>query len=82
VSGPGAGDTQSPIGWVTSDTTIGNNVDAYLDRDNNNAADENGRPISSMRNRQHDRPAGRRDRRRHERWHSRTLQGGAASPSR
>ena len=39
VSGPG--------GWVFSNTTTGNNVDAYLDRDNNNAADSNGRPVSS-----------------------------------
>ena len=50
VSGPGAGNTESPIGWVSSNTTIGNNVDAYLDRDNNNAADTNGRPISSTQN--------------------------------
>lgn len=51
VSGPGTGgNAQSPNGWVTNDTTIGNNVDAYLDRDNNNAADTNGRPISSTRN--------------------------------
>ena len=28
----------SPLGWVTTNTTIGNNVDAYLDRDNNNVA--------------------------------------------
>jgi len=48
VFGPGSGGTtESPAGWVTSDRTIGNNVDAYLDRDNNNAADANGRPISS-----------------------------------
>lgn len=47
VSGAGAGNAESPIGWVFSDTTIGNNVDAYLDRDNNNAADPNGRPVSS-----------------------------------
>jgi extracellular elastinolytic metalloproteinase len=47
VSGPGAGNTESPSGWVTTNTTIGNNVDAYLDRDNNNAADANSRPISS-----------------------------------
>ena len=47
VSGPGTGNTESPIGWVTNNTTIGNNVDAYLDRDNNNAADSNGRPVSS-----------------------------------
>jgi extracellular elastinolytic metalloproteinase len=49
VSGPGAGNTQSPSGWVTNNTTIGNNVDAYLDRDNNNAADTNGRPVSSTK---------------------------------
>lgn len=50
VAGPGTGNEFSPIGWVSSDTTIGNNVDAYLDRDNNNAADTNGRPISSTQN--------------------------------
>ena len=50
VSGPGAGNAQSPAGWVTNNTTIGNNVDAYLDRDNNNAADTNGRPVSSTKN--------------------------------
>lgn len=49
VSGPGAGNTQSPIGWVTNNTTIGNNVDAYLDRDNNNAADSGGRPVSATK---------------------------------
>ncbi len=49
VSGPGTGSIYSPIGWVTSNTTIGNNVDAYLDRDNNNAADTNGRPTSATR---------------------------------
>ena len=48
VSGPGSGgNVESPLGWVTLDRTIGNNVDAYLDRDNNNAADSNGRPVSS-----------------------------------
>jgi extracellular elastinolytic metalloproteinase len=46
VEGPGAGNGQSCYGWVTGNTTIGNNVDAYLDRDNNNAPDANGRPIS------------------------------------
>ena len=50
VNGPGAGNAQSPIGWVTNNTTIGNNVDAYLDRDNNNAADANGRPVSATKN--------------------------------
>ncbi|HEX6086283.1 MAG TPA: M36 family metallopeptidase [Thermoanaerobaculia bacterium] len=49
VSGPGAGNLQSPAGWVTNNTTIGNNVDAYLDRDNNNAADTGGRPTSSTK---------------------------------
>ncbi len=49
VSGPGAGNAQSPAGWVTNNTTIGNNVDAYLDRDNNNAADAGGRPVSATK---------------------------------
>lgn len=48
VAGPGAGNAESPAGWVSGNTTIGNNVDAYLDRDNNNAADAtNARPTSS-----------------------------------
>lgn len=48
VSGPGsAGTTESPSGWVASNTTVGNNVDAYLDRDNNNGADAGGRPVSA-----------------------------------
>jgi extracellular elastinolytic metalloproteinase len=34
----------SQLGWVTTNTTIGNNVDAYLDRDANNSADANSRP--------------------------------------
>ena len=35
----------SPLGWLGgSNTTTGNNVDAYLDRDNNDAADNDGRP--------------------------------------
>ncbi len=50
VNGPGSGNTESPIGWVSTNTTIGNNVSAYLDRDNNNAADANGRPISDTQN--------------------------------
>jgi extracellular elastinolytic metalloproteinase len=50
VSGPGTGNAESPAGWVTNNTTIGNNVDAYLDRDNNNAADAtNARPVSSTK---------------------------------
>jgi hypothetical protein len=47
VSGPSSGNLESPSGWVFSNTTTGNNVDAYLDRDNNNAPDVNGRPVSS-----------------------------------
>ena len=35
----------SPNGWVSSNTTIGNNVDAYFDRDNNNAADATAAPM-------------------------------------
>jgi extracellular elastinolytic metalloproteinase len=50
VTGPGTGNAQSPSGWVTNNTTIGNNVDAYFDRDANNVADTNGRPVASDRN--------------------------------
>jgi extracellular elastinolytic metalloproteinase len=39
-----------PPSWVFDNTTTGNNVDAYLDRDNNNAADADGRPVSATRN--------------------------------
>jgi hypothetical protein len=46
VSGPGAGNAQSPSGWLSgTQSTIliqGNNVRAYLDRDNNNAPDAGG----------------------------------------
>ncbi len=46
VSGPGAGNTQSPSGWLagTQSTILvqGNNARAYLDRDNNNAPDAGG----------------------------------------
>jgi hypothetical protein len=49
IDGPGGGNSESPSGWVTNNTTIGNNVDAYLDRDANNAADANGRPVSATR---------------------------------
>jgi len=47
VAGPGASSAESPSGWVAGNTTTGNNVDAYLDRDNNNAPDANGRPVSA-----------------------------------
>ena len=48
VSGPAAsGAGPSPNGWLGSNTTtIGNNVDAYLDRNNDNAADAGGRPTT------------------------------------
>lgn len=46
VSGPGAGNAQSPAGWLSgAQSTVliqGNNVRAYLDRDNNNAPDAGG----------------------------------------
>jgi hypothetical protein len=47
VAGPGAGNAQSPSGWLGTgaQTTVninGNNVSAYLDRDNNNAPDAGG----------------------------------------
>ncbi|MFN0024443.1 MAG: M36 family metallopeptidase [Parvularculaceae bacterium] len=50
VSGPGAGNAQSPSGWLSgTQSTIlnqGNNVRAYLDRDNNNAPDAGGVAIT------------------------------------
>jgi extracellular elastinolytic metalloproteinase len=46
VSGPGAGNTESPNGWVWKNTTSGNNVDAYLDRDANDVPDTGSRPLS------------------------------------
>ncbi len=46
VSGPGAGNAQSPNGWLSGTQSSiliqGNNVRAYLDRDNNNAPDAGG----------------------------------------
>lgn len=52
VNGPGAGNAQSAIGWLGTgaQTTLnisGNNVRAYLDRDNNNAADAGGTAITN-----------------------------------
>lgn len=47
VNGPGTGNAESPNGWVFSNTTTGNNVDAYLDRDANNAPDTGSRPVSA-----------------------------------
>ena len=50
VAGPGAGNPQSPAGWLAGraekDTNIsGNNVSAYLDTDTNNRADAGGTRI-------------------------------------
>ncbi len=46
VNGPGAGNAQSPQGWLsgTQSTVLiqGNNVRSYLDRDNNNSPDAGG----------------------------------------
>ncbi len=51
VNGPGAGNTQSPSGWLAGSqaTThiVGNNTDTYLDTDNNNAADTGGTAVTS-----------------------------------
>ena len=44
VSAP-ADPAASPLGWLTGSATTGNNVDAYLDRDNNDIPDSpDGRP--------------------------------------
>jgi len=51
VAGPGNGNAQSPNGWLEgSQRTIeiqGNNVRAYLDRNNNNAPDSGGRTVTN-----------------------------------
>ena len=52
VNGPGAGNAQSPSGWLGAgtQTTVniqGNNVKAYLDTDANNAADAGGTAVTS-----------------------------------
>jgi len=51
TAGPGAGNTQSPQGWLSGNqTTInihGNNVSAYLDRDANNTPDAGGTAVTS-----------------------------------
>jgi hypothetical protein len=50
VSGPGAGNTESPSGWLSgSQSTVnisGNNVHAYLDTDNNGSPDAGGSAVS------------------------------------
>jgi extracellular elastinolytic metalloproteinase len=51
VAGPGGGNAQSPIGWLAgAQTTLtigGNNVAAYLDRNNDNASDGGGASAGS-----------------------------------
>jgi hypothetical protein len=52
VSGPGAGNAQSPSGWLgtgaqTTFTISGNNVSSYLDADANNAADSGGISVTN-----------------------------------
>ena len=51
VAGPGAGNAQSPQGWLSgAQTTInigGNNARAYLDRDNTNTPDSGGTAVTS-----------------------------------
>ena len=52
VAGPGAGNAQSPSGWLGSgaQTTVnitGNNVQAYLDGDANNAPDAGGSSVTT-----------------------------------
>ncbi len=47
IAGPAEGSEASPQGWVDADTTRGNNVDAALDHDGNDAADPGGRPVSA-----------------------------------
>lgn len=51
VTGPGAGNEQSPIGWLfpevqTSVDLAGNNVHAYLDTDADDAPDPGGDPVT------------------------------------
>lgn len=50
VSGPGAGNAESPAGWLfagsqNSVRVAGNNVHAYLDRNNDGVADAGGTPV-------------------------------------
>lgn len=52
VQGPGAGNAQSPAGWLGAgaQTTVniaGNNANAYLDRDANNAPDAGGVSVAN-----------------------------------
>jgi extracellular elastinolytic metalloproteinase len=52
VAGPGAGNSESPTGWLFTGTQssvqiAGNNVSAYLDADANNAADAGGSAVTN-----------------------------------
>ncbi|HKX43782.1 MAG TPA: M36 family metallopeptidase, partial [Burkholderiaceae bacterium] len=52
VQGPGAGNAQSPIGWLGAGTQLttlisGNNVDAYLDANANNNPDKGGTTVTT-----------------------------------
>ena len=51
VNGPGAGNAQSPSGWLAGAQTtiniVGNNASAYLDVDANNAADAGGTAVTT-----------------------------------
>jgi hypothetical protein len=51
ADGPGAGNAESPIGWLSGgQTTVeirGNNVHAYLDADANNVPDGGGNPVTN-----------------------------------
>ncbi|MFN7917067.1 MAG: M36 family metallopeptidase [Vicinamibacterales bacterium] len=51
VNGPGAGNAQSPAGWLagtqTTNHIIGNNADTYLDTDDNNRADAGGTAVAN-----------------------------------
>lgn len=52
VAGPGAGNAESPVGWLGmgGQTTVaisGNNVSAYLDADGNNRPDRGGAAVSN-----------------------------------
>lgn len=51
VAGPGAGNAESPAGWLGAGTQLsthisGNNVSSYLDEDANNRPDAGGTPIA------------------------------------
>ena len=52
VNGPGAGNAQSPAGWLgtgaqTSNNISGNNANAYLDTDKNNRPDRGGSAVAN-----------------------------------